>query len=241
MTSPVTQEQDIADYLSEHPEFFERFPDALCQLRLRHSSGQAVSLIEKQVTSLRERNTELRNKLNQLLQTARENDRLFEQSKRLILALLECEEFGDFVDALYYGFDKEFNVSATRLIIFGGDYPSVNVRASDLDEARLYLGRKLDSHRAVCGGMAPEQLAYLFDKERCNVGSAAYVSLNYNRPMGVLAIGNADPEHFQSGMDTLFLTHIGEVLNRVLPQYLRHGKRASGAEVGLSSQIHQSE
>jgi len=223
-------EEGVLEFLQEHPDFFDRYPDALRDLKLQHPTGKAVSLIEKQVDSLRGRNTELRHKLNQLLDNARENDRLFDKSKRLVLALLECEDLGDFVDALYYSFDKDFNVSCSRLILFGQEIPNVNVRSCCFDDARLYLGRKLDSSRAVCGGFAPEELAFLFDKDRPKVSSAAMSVLNYNQVLGIFAIGHQDSEHFQSGMDTLFLTHIGEVLNRLLPLYIKANNRADDLE-----------
>lgn len=217
--SEVT-EQEIVQYLSQHPEFFTRHPDALRDLSLPHPSGNAVSLIEKQVSSLRERNTELRYKLNQLLGNARDNDRLFEQSKRLILALLECDELDDFVDALYFNFDKEFDVSSTRIILFGQHISSSNARISSLEEAEIYLGSNIQYHRAVSGGLANEELAYLFDRDRSKVGSGAFVVLHYNDVIGILAIGHEDAEHFQTGMGTLFLSHIGEVLNRILPKLI---------------------
>ena len=46
------------------------------------------------------------------------------------------------------------------------------------------------------------------------------VPLYYNELLGVLAVGHEDPEHYQAGMGTLFLTHIGEVLNRLIPRHL---------------------
>jgi uncharacterized protein YigA (DUF484 family) len=213
-------EQAIAQYLLQHPDFFERHDDVLRELRLQHPSGKAISLIEKQVSALRERNTELRHRLNQLLDNARHNDRLFDRSKRLVLSLLECNEFGDLVDALYYSLDKEFHIPYARLILFRKTQDSTNIRFAYEDEARVYLGRYLKSSRAVGGGLTREEIGYLFDKDQQKVGSAAMVPLYYNHLIGVLAVGHDDPKHYQAGMGTLFLTHIGEVLNRLIPHYL---------------------
>lgn len=213
-------ETDIASYLLENPDFFDRHPEVLRDLRLHHATGPAVSLIEKQVSALRERNTELRHRLSQLLDNARENDGLFERSKRLVLALLECNELGDLVDALYYSFDKEFNIPCTRLILFNQELDNSNARITTLDDARRVLGPHMKARRAISGGLNNEQMQFLFDRDADNVGSAAFAVLIYNEPLGLLAIGHQDPQHYQSGMDTLFLTHIGEVLDRLLPRYL---------------------
>lgn len=214
-------EQEIAAYLSENPDFFDRHRDALCGLRLQHPSGQAVSLIEKQVSALRERNTELRHKLNQLLDNARVNDRLFERSKRLVLSLLECTELGDAVDVLYYSFDKEFNIPFTRLILFSEPLQPSNTHTVTFDEAKLALGRHLTASRATSGGLSRDEIEFLFGTDADAIGSAAMAPLYYNRWLGVLAVAHGDAQHYQAGMGTLFLTHIAEVLDRLLPYFLQ--------------------
>lgn len=213
-------ETSIAQYLADHPNFFDRHPEVLRDLRLQHPSGRAVSLIEKQVSALRERNTELRHRLNHLLDNARQNDRLFERSKRLVLSLLECQELGDLVDALYYSFDKEFSLPFARLILFRDATELGNLRCVREEDARLYLGRHLKSSRAVAGGLNREEIAFLFQQDQHRVGSAAMVPLYYNQLLGVLAVGHEDPKHYQAGMGTLFLTHIAEVLNRLLWRHM---------------------
>ena len=52
---PDTQlpEQAVVDYLTAHPDFFTRHPQLLRDLSLPHDSGNAVSLIERQVELLR--------------------------------------------------------------------------------------------------------------------------------------------------------------------------------------------
>lgn len=219
-TTPLN-EQEIAEFLRENPNFFDRHREALCNLHLQHPSGQAISLIEKQVSALRERNTELRHKLNQLLDNARVNDRLFERSKRLVLSLLECTELGDAVDVLYYSFDKEFDIPFTRLILFSEPPQPSNTHTVGFDEAKLALGRHLTASRATSGGLSRDEITFLFGKDAANVGSAAMAPLYYNRWLGVLAVGHRDLQHYQAGMGTLFLTHIAEVLDRLLPYYLQ--------------------
>ena len=48
-------ESEISDYLTAHPDFFERHLGLLGNLRLPHRTGSAaVSLVEKQVAVLRQ-------------------------------------------------------------------------------------------------------------------------------------------------------------------------------------------
>lgn len=218
-------EQNIANYLLENPEFFERNSELLLQLRLHHQSGRAVSLIEKQVSTLRERNTELRNKLNNLLANARDNDRLFERSKRLVLSLIECHEPGDIIDAIKYSFDKEFGIPYVNVIFFNAPNLNCNTESRALNEAEAILDRKLYAQRAVSGGFDTKAIRFLFGDQAGEVSSAAMAPLYTNLPFGILAIGHSDPGHFQSGMGTLFLTHIADVLSRLFPRYLHVGQQ----------------
>ena len=216
-------EDDIAKYLRKHPEFFERHQDILLELKLSHPSGQAVSLLEKQMSVMRERNVELRHRLSNLLDNARDNDSIFEKTKRLTLALLDCNELGDLVDALYYSLDKEFGIPHSRLILFSENpLGSSAAKVTPLERAKRGLGQHLQHARPVVGGLAEQEIAFLFDQDAEQLGSAAIAILRAEQPFGVLAIGNPDPERYRANMGTLFLSYIGDVLNRLLPQHLKN-------------------
>ena len=67
--APLTDD-DVVAYLRADPDFFQRHSSLLSELNLPHDSGQAVSLIERQVAILRERNMQMRRRMNELLQAA---------------------------------------------------------------------------------------------------------------------------------------------------------------------------
>ena len=78
-------DQSVLDFLRQSPDFFLRHPSALSELSLPHESGEAVSLIERQIDILRERNVTMRKRMNELLQAARMNDEILRKPGRLIL------------------------------------------------------------------------------------------------------------------------------------------------------------
>lgn len=217
----ITQEQ-VTKYLREHKDFFSLNPELLTEIELPHHSGQAVSLVEKQVSILRERNIEMRQRLSNLLENARENDRLFDKTKRLILALLECKDIASSVEAVYHSFEKEFGVHYTRIILFGSNGLDAGpARIDSINNAKAHIGKHLKSVKAVSGGIDMKETEFLFDDDAPNVGSAALTVLAHGNIFGILAIGNQDPTYYRSSMGTLFLAYIGEVLNRTLPKHLR--------------------
>ena len=221
LADPLEPEQ-IEAYLREHPDFFQQHSDLLAELTLPHESGSAVSLVERQVAILRERNMDMRHRLSKLLDNARDNDKLFDKTKRLVLSLLEGQDMGDIIDALHYSFDKEFNIHYTSVILFGNaeKIPSSQARVVSLAQARECVGPLLKNSRAVCGSLAEKELQFLFGNHAGEVGSVATVPLVHGSAFGLLSIGNRDPQYYRSSMGTLFLGYIAEVLNRLLPKYL---------------------
>jgi hypothetical protein len=216
------EETRFIEHLRAHPDFFERHPEVLEQLQLPHDSGAAVSLIERQVGVLRERNLEMRQRLNALLTTARENDKLFEKTKRLVLALLEANQLSEVVDALYHSLASDYDVPFFNLVLLGEAtaLPASNARVVGLDQAHQSIGALLRSNRALCGVLRREELQFLFGDAAEQVGSVAAVPLYHGRVFGMLAIGHPDPNHYRSSMGTLFLSYIAEVLNRLCPRLL---------------------
>jgi uncharacterized protein YigA (DUF484 family) len=181
-----------------------------------------VSLIERQVVVLRERNMDMRHRLSKLLDNARENDKLFDKTKRLVLSMVENQDFGDIVDALYYCFDKEFGIQYTRLFFFGHveKIPSSQAQVVSLASARENIGSILKHNRAVCGTLSQKEMQFIFGADADAIGSVATVPLIHGNAFGLLAIGNKDPQFYRSSMGTLFLGYIAEVLNRILPKHL---------------------
>ncbi len=215
-------DSDIVDFLREHPEFFVQHPNLLTELELPHESGSAISLIERQVSVLRERNMDMRHRLSSLLDNARDNDKLFEKTKRLTLALLEAQDLGDLVDALMYSFANEYKIHFTRLVLFG-DPATLQAGSGKIitfDDARTKLPTLAKTTRAMCGHLPKHELEFLFEKDTPSIGSAAAAPLIHGQHFGLLAIANCDPNYYKSSMGTLFLSYIAEILNRLLPRYL---------------------
>ena len=92
--APLTDtvsEDSIADYLKSHPDFFERHPALVLGLKLPHrAGGAAISLVERQVSMLRQRNAQLERQLKDLVAVAKQNDALVEKIHQLCLKLMRA-------------------------------------------------------------------------------------------------------------------------------------------------------
>ncbi len=219
-TDPVHADQ-VAQFLRDHPDFFIAHGELLGELQVPHENGGAVSLVERQVGVLRERNVELRERLNGLLSIARDNDLIFGKTRALVLALLEAEDLAALASVLSRSLLEDFGMAAMSLTLFDTaiDTLPVQVRAATMADAEAQIGGLLKGQRIVCGVLRPEELRWIFGTGGDGadaVGSAAIVPLVFHGVIGLLSIGARDPQHFRSGMDTLFVNHIGEVLARRL-------------------------
>jgi uncharacterized protein YigA (DUF484 family) len=89
--------------------------------------------------------------------------------------------------------------------------------ASLVAEAQKAVGGLIKSSKPLSGILAHNELNFLFDNKASKVGSATAAALSSDSVFGILAIGNSNSKHYNSVIDTLFFSHITEVLNRLIP------------------------
>ncbi len=218
----MPDDEQVRDYLKQHPDFLERHPDMLDFLHVTHAAGSAVSLVEKQVSVLRERNMEMRHRLNTLTANARENDKLYDRTRQLILKLLETRDMASLSEAFMGSMREDFEVDQACLILFGNPADSTStLRYESPEKVKLEIGGLLKGRKPLCGALREEELAFLFPKARFKEGSAAIMPLKDGDKVGLIAVGSSDAGRYYTGMGTLFLIHIADVLVRLLDRMAR--------------------
>ncbi len=212
--------QQVAEYLRNNPDFFDHNAELLSELRLRHPSGQAVSLVERQIQVLRDQNSELKAKLLDLVDVARDNDRLNDRMHRLTLDLLKTDSLASLLDTLVDHLRREFKADAVSVRLSGLDEAQVReagARQLQTDDTVKALFEPLFSAgRPLCGRLKQAQMDFLFGDQAAAIESAAVVPLGSKAVRGVLAIGSRESIRFHPGMGTLFLSHLGELLGQML-------------------------
>jgi hypothetical protein len=216
-------EKVVREFLRDNPDFLDKNTDILETMVLPHNSGKAISLVERQVGVMRDRNKEMRSRLDNMLQTAKDNDLLFEKTKRLVLNLLEAKTLGALVEAVYDSLGKDYGIEFYSLTLLGDEkkLPRTMARIASTEKANERVGTLIGANRAVCGILREDEMMFLFGERGRQVGSVAAVPLRYDSLYGILAVGNRDPNFYKSSMGTLFLSYIAEILNRVLPNHLK--------------------
>src|ERR1700689_3325114 len=110
----------IAEYLQTYPDFFERNGALLVKLRLPHlrDAGATVSLVERQVEVLRERNQTLERKLKELVDVARANDGLADRIHRLTQRLIRAHTLPESIRAIETSLREDFDAMNSVLVLF---------------------------------------------------------------------------------------------------------------------------
>ena len=208
----------VAAYLEAHPDFFVEHEELLATMRIPHRRGDTVSLVEHQMKILRERNIEMRHRLSHLMDVARDNDRLFDKTRRLILALMDASTLEDLVMSVEDSLRQDFQVPFVSLILLG-DNPAPVGRWVTHADAQTAIGGLLTEGKSVSGSLREHELDFLFGEEqRKQIGSTAVVAVSHQGIHGILAVASRDPQHYKSSVGTLFLSYIAEVMGRVLPR-----------------------
>lgn len=212
-------EDEVAAYLSAHPDFFDRHARLLSDLTISHETGgAAVSLVERQVSLLRQRSAELEKQLKQLVGVAKLNDVIVEKTHKLALRLLATDDFDERLELLESGLREDFLAERAVLVLFeaAGELPIGShsfVRLVDRNDAGLKpFATFLKSGRPRCGLIRDRQKTFLFAGHETEIGSAALVPLGQGAQLGFLVIGSGDKDYFHPGKSMDLLARLGELV-----------------------------
>jgi uncharacterized protein YigA (DUF484 family) len=218
----VPGDEPIADYLREHPDFFVRNEALLALLRLPHArGGSTVSLMERQVEVLREKNQQLESKLAEFVGVARTNEQLVEKIHRFTRRLLNAANRHEAISQIEQSLREDFGAFQSVLVLFGGgalDIPAdrfVTV-VDGKDPGLAGFETLFSAGKPRCGQVRDSQREFLFGTESIGISSLALVPLGGKEPLGLLAIGSPDRDRFNPGMSTEFLARMGELIGDVL-------------------------
>jgi uncharacterized protein len=216
----LTLKDVVAQYLRRNPSFLSEYPDILESLQLSHASGSATSLIEKQVTHLRNKNHELSRQLNRMVQMASENEHLMSRLHQLTLELMSLDDPAMFFRQLGRSLLQDFKADILRICLFDARHAALaseEVRWVDRkDEGLQQFHAHLEKEHTVCGRLNDGKLNFLFGAKARWVQSTALIPLGENGADGMMAIGSSDPGRFYPGMGTLFLDLLADVISSSL-------------------------
>ena len=208
---------EIADYLKNNPSFFEQYADLMSQIFVPHPhGGRAVSLAERQMLTLRDKNRQAESKLEELIAYGEENDQISEKVHRLAVALIAAETFQAMIHLLNFHLRDDFDVPHVALRLWHKpdgveDLPEF---AAVSEELQAFAERL---NRPYCGSTAGFGTSSWFGEAASHIRSQALIALRTGGgTIGRLALGSGESQRFYADMGTRYLERMGEMVSAAL-------------------------
>jgi uncharacterized protein YigA (DUF484 family) len=217
LTQTDAEEESVARYLQQNPEFFERHQALLARLRLPHSrGGSTISLVERQIEVMRERHAALEAKLAELVRVARENDAVADRFHRFARRLLRAPTRQAALDEIEASLRDDFDAFHSVLLLVSATAQEATQRFPRLittDDPHLKSFESLfASGKPRCGQVRDSQRDFLFGSDANDIGSVALVPLGEKGALGLLALGSTERDRFHPGMSTEFLGRMADLI-----------------------------
>ena len=217
--APTIDAKAVADYLRAHPQFFAEYADLVAEIFVAHPhGGHAISIAERQIITLREKNADLEARMRELIRYGAENDTIGEKLHRSTLALFASPDLDTTLAVLYESLKDDFGVPQVAARLWGkvAEQSYLPELAGTSREIRDYAD-ELGS--PACGAVAPYESRNWFDvPDACR--SFAFLPLRTSHTFGLLGLASDDPQRFYAGMGTVYLTRLGELVSVATARYL---------------------
>ena len=216
------QADDIAHYLTRHQDFFEQHPQLLSQMQLPHPhEGQAISLVERQSLMLRERVKALESRVAEMVRHGQENDAIAEKLISWVRSLLTETDPVALPATLIDELKRIFEVPYAALRLWNAQPALATLdcsRAVESDTITFANSMRVP----FCGSNVGFEAASWLGHDGV-VKSVALLPLRFEmnsgadpETFGMLVLGSADADRFDSSMGTAFLERIAELSSAAL-------------------------
>jgi uncharacterized protein YigA (DUF484 family) len=218
--NPIT-EDDIANYLANSPDFFERHAQLLASVQLTSPHGnRAVSLQERQAEMLREKIKALEHRVMDMVRHGNENMIIADRLHRWARSLFQVRSGRALPATLAAEIRSQFMVPQVAIKVWdvASRYREEEFAQGVSEDAKSFASSLTQPYCGVNSGF--EAVNWLDD-----TAMAMSVSLiplregaaNSTGPaFGMLVLASPDHQRFQSGMGTDFLERIAELASAAL-------------------------
>jgi uncharacterized protein len=228
MTSGVQgiTETDIANYLANTPGFFERHAELLGSVQLTSPHGhRAVSLQERQMEMLREKNRGLEHKIIEMIRYGQDNVGIADRLHRWTRVLMLTAQPAELPDVLVRELMHQFMIPQAGIRVWGADeaFAAHGFAQAVGEDAKLFAGSLSQPYCGVNSGF--EASRWL--EEPIAAKSMALIPLRAEPVVGepgpafgLLVLASPDPTRYTADMGTEFLGRIGEIAGAALARLL---------------------
>ena len=219
---PIT-EDDIAQFLTNTPGFFERHAEVLASVQITSPHGaRAVSLQERQAEMLREKIKGLEQRIMEMVRNSTEHAAIANKVHQWTGSLLQVRDPFDLPQAVVDGVRTLFDVpqAAVRVWEVAAPYIDADFTQGASEDARAFASSLT---MPFCGpNLGFEPAAWLANEAGEPAQSLALLPLREGAidsatpAFGLLVLGSQDPQRFDATMGTEFLSRMAELASAAL-------------------------
>ncbi len=222
MSAPFPEE--VAEFLKSNPGFFEQYADLIADIFVPHPhGGRAISLVERQIFTLREKNktleasmAALEKSMDSLVEFGHENLKISEKVQRLAVALIAADSLPAMLHLLDLHLRDDFAVPHVSLRFWREPAGMADLPAFAAVNAALQAYVDTLKH-SFCGPTAGFGTVGWFGDQAPHIRSQALIPLRLGQgTIGLLALGSEDAQRFYAEMGSIFLEQIGEMVAAAL-------------------------
>jgi hypothetical protein len=195
--------KEVELFLLDNLDFFESRESLVSELKFKHSSSSASSLLERQIIKLRDEQKNLMDLLSSFIKTATLNEDLFNKSKDLTLSILESSTGEEVIKKVQEDFKKNFNVDNCILELLDGN---------QMNEVESKTEMSFHKGAIHCGSFSKEKMKFLFGDEK--VESMAIAVMIVGKDIGLLKLGSYERTKYLGDEDTTFIEYVRDVLEK---------------------------
>jgi len=210
-------EEQVVEYLRANPDFLVRHPDLVETLDVPHLTGGA-SLLEHQVSVLRDKNRRYKRRLADYHEVAEDNVRLLRRFHRVFSLLLEARSSAEVIARTRETLCERFGCAEVAVALYAEEVPEGAVSLADT-ESREAFAKLREEPKAALGRLARRKRELLFGDQADAVGSVALAPLDEGGELGLLILASADEDTYQPGMGTLFVELLAVMLGERLKRF----------------------
>ena len=214
--------EEVAQYLQSNPQFFEEHAELVSHMVIPHPhGGRTISITERQMLSLRDKNRLLEGKLSEMLQFGEENDGISEKMHRLGVAMVAAATFQSVLHTLNFHLRDDFSIPHVALRLW--DRPENAEELPEFTEVSEELQVFAETlSQPYCGSTSGFETSSWFGEVSKHIRSQALIAMrNGGGTIGMIALGSEDGQRFFAGMGTLYLERLGEMASAALARVLR--------------------
>jgi uncharacterized protein YigA (DUF484 family) len=220
LSHPIT-EDDIVDFLTHTPDFFERHAELLATIQLSSPHGnRAVSLQERQAEMLRDKIRALEHRVMAMIRNVNENVILSDRMLRWACKLFLATDLAALPGQIAEDIASQFSVPQVGIKVWGvaPAFADADFAKGVSEDGQLFASSLMEPFCGINAGL--EAVSWLPDAKAAT--SLAILPLRHGPAgstapaFGMLVLASPDSQRFTSAMGTDFLERVAELASAAL-------------------------